>query len=109
MKAVHIQNGSSLDYKNTGDSPIKTGQIVVLGSKVAVAACDIPVGGSGAVEVGQVWGVSKDSAEITLGAKVYYKVTDDVFTATAEGNVEAGYAVEAASASATTVKVKLLA
>lgn len=107
MKATHIQKGNTLDYKNNGTSPINLGDVVIFGTKAAVAVDNIAVGATGSILTGEVFEVAKDTAEIGAGAKVYYDEVSDVATATVK-DVEIGYAVEAAKAAAKTVKVKFL-
>ena len=109
MKATHIQEGKFFDYKNEGTSKISTGDIVVVGTRATVAAADIEAGEVGTVAVGEVYDLPKDSNAIALGAKVYYDATAEKETATASTNLEIGYAIAAAGASASTVRVKFLA
>ena len=107
MKATHIQKGNTLDYKNNGASPINLGDVVIFGTKAAVAVDNIAVGATGAILTGEVFEVAKDTAEIGIGAKVYYDAASDAATATVK-DVEIGYAIEAATAAAKMVKVKFL-
>lgn len=109
MKSRFIQEGGTLDYTNTTSAAIAAGDVVVFGSKVGIAATDIPVGSTGTVKMNGVFEVLKDENEISLGAKVYYDPTNEIVTATSnESTIEAGYAVSTATASSSTVHIKLV-
>lgn len=107
MKATYIQQGLSLDYKNSGSAKIEAGDIVVFGSKLTVAATEIAVGAVGTLETTGVFEMPKKASEaITAGAKVYFSA-DDGITTTSTSNTEAGFAVAAAAAEDATVRVKI--
>lgn len=105
-KATYWQKGETLDYIPTADQ--KAGDIVSLGTRVGVIGEDVQAGQPGHVHVEGVYKIPKDTAAIGLGAAVYFDATSGVVTATATGNVPAGYAVAAAAASDTVALVKLL-
>lgn len=105
MNAKYWQRGETLDY--TPDAAVKNGAVVNLGTRIGIAGSDIAAGEQGQIHVVGVFEMAKDAAEIALGAAVYYNAVDDVITAAADGNVPAGYAVQAAAASDTVVLVKL--
>ena len=110
MKARYIQPGNTIDYKNTGSSAITYGSIVPLGTaRAGVAAADIPAGQVGALHLCGVFLMDKDSAAVTLGAKVYYDPATDKVSASApaKDGVEAGICVAAADAAALQVAVKI--
>lgn len=106
MNAKYWQRGETLDY--TPGEAVKNGAVVSLGTRIGIAGSDIAANEQGQIHVVGVFEMAKDGAEITLGAAVYYNADDDQITATAEGNVPAGYAVQAAKAADTVVLVKLL-
>lgn len=111
MNAKYWQRGETLDY--TPDAAVKNGAVVSLGTRIGIAGSDIAgsdiaAGEQGQIHVVGVFEMAKDAAEITLGAAVYYNEAEDQITATADGNVPAGYAVQAAGAASATVLVKLL-
>ena len=119
MKATYYQRGETLDYFPTEN--VENGAVVSLGNRIGVAAAPISAGEQGAVHVVGVFAMKKaNTEEIKQGAAVYYDTDADVITATAskeegEGaskttvnNTPAGYAVEAATTTATSVLVKLL-
>ena len=118
MKATYYQRGETLDY--TAAKKLEAGDVVSLGSRIGVAAEPVSAGQVGHVHVVGVFAMTKANTEIKLGAAVYYDAATDEITTTAskeegEGdnkttvnNTPAGYAVEAAATTATSVLVKLL-
>lgn len=119
MKVTYYQRGETLDY--TATKKLEAGDVVSLGTRIGVAAANIGAGEQGAVHVVGVFAMAKaNTEEIKLGAAVYYDADTDKITTTAskeegEGaskttvnNTPAGYAVEAAATTATSVLVKLL-
>ena len=106
MIAKYWQKGETLDY--TPEATVKNGAAVSLGTRIGIAASDIAAGQQGQLHVVGVFEMDKDANEIAMGAAVYYNEAEDQITATADGNIPAGYAVKAAAAADTTVLVKLL-
>lgn len=106
MNANYWQKGETLDYIPT--EAVKHGGVVSLGTRIGIAGADIAANEQGQIHVVGVFEMAKDGAEIALGAAVYYNADDDQITANADGNIPAGYAVQAAKAADTTVLVKLL-
>ena len=107
-KAAYWQKGDKLDYKNTGTNKIEAGTIVSLNTRVGVAGTDIEPNETGSVVVEGVFVMPKATdAAIALGDAVYMDNTGNM-TKTATGNTPVGYAVAAATESATSVVVKLL-
>ena len=51
MKAVYVQEGKSLDYKNGSGTDILAGDVVIMGSRAGVAGTDIPVGLTGSIHM----------------------------------------------------------
>ena len=108
MKAVYVQEGKNLDYKNTGSTVIAAGEVVVLGGHIGIAAGDIAVGEKGALCMEGVFRSTKKADEaITAGADVYYSEAG-MTAVKAESAVSVGYAVNAAGEADGTVTVKLL-
>lgn len=105
-KAIYRQKGETLDYIPAAAQ--EAGDIVSLGTRVGVVGEDVAAGELGHVHVEGVYQMPKDSAAITLGAAVYYNAASGVVTATATGNVPAGYAAAAAAAADSYALVKLL-
>lgn len=106
MNARYWQKGETLDY--IPEKAVEKGAVVNLGARIGIAPHPIAAGEMGHIDVVGVFEMDKDNAEIALGAAVYYNEADDLITATADGNVPAGYAVQAAAAADTVVLVKLL-
>lgn len=108
-KAAYWQRGESLDYKNTGTEKIEANSIIVLGSRIGVAGMDIAPGATepGSLHVVGVFSFPKAGEAIEAGAEVFYSEADGNITATASGNIRAGFAVESAEASADKILVKI--
>lgn len=118
MKAIYVQQGAALDYTPAED--VRNGEVVSLGTRIGVAAGDIPAGRTGTVHVEGVYQLAKASGEaLAMGAAVYYDGSADAITGKAsaqsgEGDaaatvnhVPAGYAAAPASANDGMVLVKL--
>lgn len=119
MKAIYVQQGAALDFTPTED--VKNGGVVSLGTRIGVAAGDIPAGCTGTVHVEGVYTLAKASGEaLAMGDAVYYDAENDAITGKAsaqsgEGDaaatathVPAGYAAAPAAANSAAVLVKLL-
>lgn len=106
MKANYWHKGEVLDYLATED--VKFGAVVTLGSRIGIAGSDIPANERGQIHVTGVFEMTKEGAEIAQGTAVYYDKENDCITATADGNIPAGYAAQNAKAADATVMVKLL-
>lgn len=104
MADLYQGEGYTLDY--TPNSAVAAGDVVVIGSVVAVAPRPIAASTKGALAVSGVFSFSKN-AGITIGQgdRVYYYATSGAVTG-ATGTI-AGFAAEAAGSTATSVKVKL--
>lgn len=106
MTAKYWQKGEVLDY--TATDKVANGEVVSLGTRIGVAGEDIAAGETGHLHVVGVFEMAKATGAITMGAAVYYDTTEKNITATASGNVPAGYAAAPAASTDTTVLVKLL-
>lgn len=105
--ATYWQRGEALDYTNDGDDTIEAGTVIILGSRIAVAGCEIESGDTGTIHVTGVFYFPKSTEEaIDAGTELYYSDTDGVVTATAS-DVVAGYACAAAAETDSTVLVKI--
>lgn len=99
------QDGNSIDYTAAAD--VKFGDVVVLGSRVGIAGSDIKKGETGALIMEGVFEIPKAAdAAIDAGAEVYFSA-DNGTASTTNTDTDAGYAVEAAAAADTFVRVKL--
>ena len=104
--ARYIQVGNNLDYKNTTGASIKVGDIVNLGTRIGIAGTNIDVNDTGSVHMVGIFELPKTaSLEINQGDIVYYDGTAITKTDT---DTPAGYAAYSATASSSTVAVKLL-
>lgn len=122
-KATYWQRGETIDYQNDTTAAIEAGTIIALGSRIGVAAADIPAGELGEVNVDGVYKMPKaKNAVIAMGAAVEYDPSagtvdvpsavatqsdDDEEEPAAPPKVAAGYAVAAAAAADTEVLVKI--
>ena len=113
MIATYVQKGEFIDYINPTGETIQPGEVVSLTSRIAVAGCEIKPGEKGSLATEGVYSLVKTSADtvIALGTKVCYDGTGIVLAQTEEkedSNVPVGYAIQASSATDTTVLVKLM-
>lgn len=111
MIATYVQSGEFIDYVNPTSNVIQPGEVVSLTSRIAVAGCEIKPGEKGSLATEGVYSLAKTSTDtvIALGAKVCYDGTGIVLAqAEKDSNVPAGYAIQASSATDTTVLVKLM-
>lgn len=105
-KATYIQRGESLDYANDTTSTIEANTVVTLGERIGIAGTDILPGATGDVHVAGVFEIKKtDSTEIAMGTTVYFD--GEGITATASGNVKAGYAAKKSVAGANTIEINI--
>lgn len=121
-KAIYWQRGETIDYKNDTDALIEAGTIIVLGSRIGVAAADIPAGELGELNVDGVYKFPKaEDAVIDMGAAVEYDPSagtvdvpssvatqsDDDDESSTQSKVTAGFAVAPAASADTEVLVKI--
>ncbi|ABS14220.1 DUF2190 family protein [Brucella anthropi] len=93
----YIQPGDVLTLV-AGAGGVKSGEIVVQGSIVAVAATSAVAGAEFEAKIGGVYEYAKNAAEAwTVGAPIYFDATNKVLTATAGENTLAGVAAAAAA------------
>ena len=84
MKAIYVQKGENLDYKNVTGSLIEAGSIVVMGSLAGVAGTSIPEGEIGSIHMTGVFKMPKKAGEaISAGTKLFY--TEEGLTAVTGG------------------------
>lgn len=106
--ANYWQRGESLDYTNSGSAKIEAGTVIVFGTRIGVAGCDILPGEIGSLHVEGVFEFPlAASTAVTAGAAVYWDATNSVITTTSTNNTLAGYAVKAAASGDATVLVKI--
>lgn len=75
-KAKFWQKGESIDYVNGTGSKIDANTIILYGSRLAVAGCDIADGEKGSLYVSGVFEMPKDYGDsgkaLTAGQEVYW-------------------------------------
>ena len=104
--AAFWQRGEALDYKNTGSATIEANTIVTYGSRIGVIGCDIAPGEIGSLHVAGVFRMPKTgTSAIAAGTDVYWD--GDGITSSSSGNTKAGFAAQAAEASATEILVSI--
>jgi predicted RecA/RadA family phage recombinase len=100
------QAGSNLTIP--APAAVSSGEIVIAGSIIGVAAGAAALGASVDVVTTGVFELVKVGADaFTLGALVYYDAAGKLATTTATANTKIGVAVAAAGAGAATVSVRL--
>ncbi|MEK4713467.1 DUF2190 family protein [Sporosarcina sp. FSL K6-5500] len=105
-KANYVQRGEVIDYKNITLAEIAPNDVVVLTSRIGVAATDIPVGAVGGVNVIGVFDVPAiTTAALTVGQDVYFK--DGKITDVDTDAIAAGYAVDSKTTSGAIARVKI--
>ncbi len=114
MARNYIQKGKVISFTASGAKT--SGQVVVVGSIVGVAAGDVANGAAGELIVKGVVEIPAATAEITVGAPVYWDADGDpvggtagsgAATATATDNTLIGYAIAAKAAAGAKIKVLL--
>lgn len=115
-KAEYWQRGEVIDFTNDTGAKIDANEIVVFGKRLGVAGTPIEAGETGSLHVFGVFEMPKSSTNaIEAGVTLYFDGTG-ITEAADNGKTEAekveyvcaGYAIEAASAADTEIKVKLL-
>ena len=114
MAKNYVQEGKIIPF--TAGATIVSGQVVVVGSLAGVSQGDVANGAVGQLALEGVYEIPAATAEITVGAKVYWDADGDpvggtagsgAATATATDNTLIGYAIAAKAAAGAKVKVKL--
>ena len=104
--AVFWQRGEALDYLNSGSTTIEANTIVLYGSRIGVIGCDTAPGEVGSLHVAGVFRMPKTgTSAIAAGTDVYWD--GDGITNASSGNTKAGFAAQAAEASATEILVSI--
>lgn len=106
MAKNFIQNGDTIDF--IAAQAIKSGEVVVLGSLIAIAVTDIENQATGTGIVNGVWRVkAKQSDNITQGAVLYWDVAQKEATTTKGSNAVLGKAWNNSGTSSVEVDVKI--
>lgn len=92
----------------TAAAAATAGELVVVGSLIAVAFGDAEIGDQLTLAVGGVFDLPKVTATaIATGDPVYRRSSDGLLTGTASGNTKVGIAVADAANPSATVRVRL--
>lgn len=76
-KGFYIQEGKTIDYRNSGEADIAYCQVVPLTSRVGVAACAIPKGSKGSLSISGVYELPADTAAMAVGQLVHWDIASD--------------------------------
>lgn len=120
MIAKYVQQGETMDYKAA--KALHYGDVVNLGTRIGIAANDIPAGAVGSVRVCGVFELpfkaGESAAELPAGTALFWDAEAKAVTAdkpvaeategTAADIIPAGYAFEAVAKGAEKALVKLL-
>jgi len=116
MAQTHIQRGKVMSWTNATGSDVVSGQVVVVGTILGVAAGDIANTATGELLVEEVHALPKAAEEISQGAQLYWDADGNpvggvtgsgALTATSSGNTAAGKAFAGAVSGDTSVNIKL--
>lgn len=116
------QKGESIDYTNGTGAKINANTIILFGSRLAVAGCDIPDGEKGSLYVSGVFEMPKEYADsgkaLTAGQEVQWDDSNSYIKAavaqvvtggsvTTEASAVHGFVVAAAASADRTCLVKI--
>lgn len=106
MTTKYVMSGTVIDY--VASSPVTSGQVLLIGTRIGVALAAIASGATGAVQVLGIFTIAKLSTDVVAaGALLYWDNTNSRLTTTASGNTLAGYATAAAGNGVTTVEISI--
>ena len=104
-KAVYVQKGEILDFKNTGEADIEYNDVVSLTDRVGIAKESIAVGSTGSVAVVGVYELPADTtASFVTGEVLYWDNAKVVKTA---GDIIAGWAFTDKATAGANILVKI--
>lgn len=112
MAKNYVMKGDVIPF--TAGAATTSGQVVVVGSIVGVALGDVANGAVGQLAIKGVFTIPAATAEITVGAAVYWDAGGDpvggtagsgAATATSSGNTLIGYAIAGKAAAGASVNV----
>ena len=115
MQAKYVNEGNLIDY--TPDNAVVAGQVVVMGSLVAVATTGIAAGALGSLQTSGVFDLVHDAVSKDAGDAVYWNATGNPVggtsgsgcaTKTAGSNTYIGKVLADAESTDETVRVKLI-
>lgn len=102
--AKFIQDGNVISFKNTTINPILYGEVVAIGTRIGVAACDIPAGFIGSLNLTGIYEMPCEAVVFDVGDSLYWAASKLTKT---KGDVCAGVCVEPKLQAAITTKVRL--
>lgn len=104
MVAYYVKRGETVDYRPATD--VHAGDVVVLGSRAAIATLDINADELGALSIAGVYSVPKDASVVNLGTALYWNPETRVATTTSSSStVPLGVAVNTGTPTDTRVLV----
>lgn len=102
----YVQEGERLTH--TAAATIVSGQPVLVGKRLGIAATDIANGKKGSLAMCGVFSIAKLQSDVfAQGDNGYWDDTNDRITSTASGNTLAGYAHSAAGSGVVTMELNL--
>lgn len=107
-KAIYIQKGEIIDFKNDGEKAIDYNEVVGLVNRIGVAAESIAVGAIGSLRTVGIYELpAVNDAAFALGDDLYWDKASEKLTKTSAGNIRAGWCVEAKAQAGTFARVKI--
>jgi predicted RecA/RadA family phage recombinase len=108
MAKNYVQEGDVLNYTNAGGAAIASGALVIIGKRVGIALGTIAPGASGSLAATGVFTLPKLGTDaIGEGDLLYWDSANSRLTATAGGNVQAGYATDPSANGVAVVNIKI--
>ncbi len=102
-----VEDHGQILYENGTGSAIASGDVIPLTNRIAIANVDIAIAGTGCAWTEGQFKLAKATGAISQDAKVYWDVSEEEITTTAEGNVLAGLASESAESADTEIIVDI--
>lgn len=102
--AKFVQDGNVINFKNATDGLISYGDVVMISTRIGVAACDINVGALGSLNLTGVYEMPCEAVAFDVGDVLYWAA--DKLTKT-ESGVRVGICVEPKLQAAIIAKVRL--
>ncbi|MBI4209524.1 MAG: DUF2190 family protein [Deltaproteobacteria bacterium] len=91
MSKSFVQTGEVLDYVNVTGRDLTSGEVIVVGSRIAVAAVDIPKDSEGSADLVGVFRLAKEvAATFNQGDKLFWDPVNNYLTKNSAGNIPAG-------------------
>ncbi|MDO5115993.1 MAG: DUF2190 family protein [Synergistaceae bacterium] len=107
-QAIPVQRGEVIDYKNSGETTISVGDVIVLSNMCGIAETEIKSGESGAVRLDQVWEIGAvTGSAFAVGDIVYWNTTNKYATKTPTNNTLLGIVVAPKASSEAKCRVKI--